>query len=154
MKRNSPLFGSGPFNFCCDVNVHDNYSVETFNFPRGHLGTFSVRYSRDRSTDFINFPFVFAFQVFDWESFADSVRYHCLQSKHFDPTIETIVLSSASVFFSFVKDGKDDVSTPCWVQLDVLQALHQGQGDVYGGAVCSLVLKVLRTRLPYVIDYR
>ena len=69
------------------------------------------------------------FQVFDWEAFADSVRYHCLHSKNFDPTIENMVLSSASIFFSFVKDGKDDVSTPCWIQLDVLSALQQGKGN-------------------------
>jgi len=66
-------------------------------------------------------------KVFDWEAFADSVRYHCLHSKNFDPTIENMVLSSASIFFSFVKDGKDDVSTPCWIQLDVLSALQQGK---------------------------
>ena len=69
--------------------------------------------------------------MFNWESFADSVRYHCLHSKTpFDQTIENIVLSSTSVFFSFVKDGKDDVSTPCWVQLDVLAALQQAKGNL------------------------
>ena len=68
--------------------------------------------------------------MFDWESFADSVRYHCLHSKNFDHKIEKLVLSNASIFFSFVKDGKDDVNTPCWVQLDVLEAFHQAQGTV------------------------
>lgn len=67
------------------------------------------------------------FKIFDWESFADSVRYHCLRSKTFNPQIESVILSSASIFFSFVKDGKDDTNTPCWAQLDVLSALEQAQ---------------------------
>ncbi|KAL9962674.1 hypothetical protein ACROYT_G031796 [Oculina patagonica] len=66
-------------------------------------------------------------QVFDWESFAVTVRHYCSQTKNFDASIETSILSSASIYFSFVKDGEDDVDTPCWVQLDVLQAVEQGK---------------------------
>ena len=79
--------------------------------------------------------------MFDWESFADSVRFHCLHSKNFDHKIEQLVLSSASIFFSFVKDGKDDVNTPCWVQLDVLEAFHQAEGTVSrSDCILSLVV--------------
>lgn len=66
-------------------------------------------------------------KIFAWESFADSVRYHCLQSKKFNPKIEEVIMSSASIYFSFVKDGDDDASTPCWVQLDVVPALQQAK---------------------------
>ena len=76
------------------------------------------------------------FQIFDWESFADSVRYHCLRSKTFNPQIESVILSSASIFFSFVKDGKDDTNTPCWAQLDVLSALEQAQGKFFVRRYC------------------
>lgn len=76
---------------------------------------------------------IFAFQVFDWESFAATVRYYCLESKNFDSSIETSILSSASIYFSFVKDGEDDVDTPCWVQLDMLPAMEQGKGNVTQG---------------------
>ena len=37
-------------------------------------------------------------------------------------------MSSASIYFSFVKDGDYDASTPCWVQLDVVPALQQAKG--------------------------
>ena len=74
-----------------------------------------------------------AFQVFDWESFAATVRHYCSQSKNFDSSIETSILSSTSIYFSFVKDGEDDVDTPCWVQLDVLPAMEQGKGSVTRG---------------------
>ena len=76
---------------------------------------------------------VSAFQVFDWESFAVTVRHHCLQPKNFDSNIEASILSSTSIYFSFVTDGEDDVDTPCWIQLDVLPALEQGQGNVTQG---------------------
>lgn len=69
-----------------------------------------------------------SFQIFAWESFADSVRYHCLHSKKFNPKIEEVIMSSASIYLSFVKDGDDDASTPCWVQLDVVPALQQAKG--------------------------
>ena len=74
-----------------------------------------------------------AFQVFDWESFAATVRHHCLEAKNFDSSIETSILSSASIYFSFVKDGEDDVDTPCWVELEVLPAMEQGKGNVTQG---------------------
>ena len=78
---------------------------------------------------------VSAFQVFDWESFAVTVRHYCLQSNNFDSNVEASILSSASIYFSFVKDGEDDVDTPCWVQLDVLPALQQGEGNVTQGKI-------------------
>lgn len=37
-------------------------------------------------------------------------------------------MSSASIYFSFVKDGDVDASTPCWAQLDVVPALQQAKG--------------------------
>ena len=73
---------------------------------------------------------VCAFQVFDWESFAVTVRHYCLQPKNFDSNIEESIISSTSIYFSFIKDGDDDVDTPCWIKLDVLPALEQGQGNV------------------------
>ena len=76
---------------------------------------------------------VCAFQVFDWESFAVTVRHYCLQPKNFDSNIEESVMSSTSIYFSFIKDGDDDVDTPCWIKLDVLPALEQGQGNVTQG---------------------
>ena len=69
-------------------------------------------------------------QVFDWESFAGTVRHHCLEHKNFDSNIEERILSSTAIFFSFIKDGEDDVSTPCWVQLDVLTAFNQAKGNL------------------------
>ena len=42
-------------------------------------------------------------------------------------------MSSTSIYFSFVKDGDDDVDTPCSIKLDVLPALEQGQGNVTQG---------------------
>ena len=76
---------------------------------------------------------VCAFQVFDWESFAVTVRHYCLQPKNFDSNIEASIISSTSIYFSFIKDGDDDVDTPCWIKLDVLPALEQGQGNVTQG---------------------
>ena len=73
------------------------------------------------------------FQVFDWESFAVTVRHYCLQPKNFDSEIEESIISSTSIYFSFIKDGDDDVDTPCWIKLDVLPALEQGQGNVTQG---------------------
>lgn len=58
------------------------------------------------------------------------MRHHCLQPKNFDSNIEAGILSSTSIYFSFVIDGEEDVDTPCWIQLDVLPALEQGQGNV------------------------
>ncbi|XP_022798205.1 unconventional myosin-XVI-like [Stylophora pistillata] len=66
-------------------------------------------------------------KVFDWESFASLVRHHCLEPKNFDSDIEERILSSTSVYFSFVVDGEDDVNTPCWAQLDVLSAFNQAK---------------------------
>ena len=82
---------------------------------------------------------VCAFQVFDWESLAVTVRHYCLQPKNFDSNIEESVMSSTSIYFSFIKDGDDDVDTPCWIKLDVLPALEQGQGNVMQGK-CLLVM--------------
>ena len=76
---------------------------------------------------------VCAFQVFDWESFAVTVRHYCLQPKNFDSNIEESIISSTSIYFSFIIDGDDDVDTPCWIKLDVLPALEQGQGNVTQG---------------------
>ena len=73
------------------------------------------------------------FQVFDWESFAATVRHYCLQPKNFDSEIEENIISSTSIYFSFIKDGDDDVDTPSWIKLDVLPALEQGQGNVTQG---------------------
>ena len=95
--------------------------------------------------------------MFDWDAFADSVRYHCLQSKNFGPKIEDVIVSSASIYFSFVKDGEDDVSTPCWAQLDVLPALQQGKGNVMlPRIICNLDSKFstvvvfhLLAKVPY-----
>ena len=70
------------------------------------------------------------FQVFDWESFAVTVRHYCLQPKNFDSEIEESITSSTSIYFRFIKDGDDDVDTPCWIKLDVLPALEQEQGNV------------------------
>ena len=67
-------------------------------------------------------------QVFDWESFAVTVRHYCLQPKNFDSNIEESIISSTSIYFSFIK-----VDTPCWIKLDVLPALEQGQGNVTQG---------------------
>ena len=69
---------------------------------------------------------LFAFQVFDWESFAVTVRHYCLQPKNIDSEIEESIISSTSIYFSFIKDGDDDVDTPCWIKLGVLSALEQG----------------------------
>ncbi|KAJ7358698.1 hypothetical protein OS493_022139 [Desmophyllum pertusum] len=41
-----------------------------------------------------------ALEVFNWESFAITVRYHCLESKNFDSAIESHILSSASIFLA------------------------------------------------------
>ena len=71
-----------------------------------------------------------------------TVRHYCSQPKNFDSTIETSVLSSASIYFSFVKDGEDDVDTPCWVQLDVLPAMEQGKGNVTQGEMTKECLNV------------
>ena len=76
---------------------------------------------------------VCAFQVFDWESFAVTVRHYCLQPKNFDSNIEESIISSTSIYFSIIIDGDDDVDTPCWIQLDALTALEQGQGNVTHG---------------------
>ena len=73
---------------------------------------------------------VSAFQVFDWESFAVTVCHYCLQPKNFDSNIEASIISGTSIYSSFLKDGDDDVDTPCWIKLDVLPALEQGQGNV------------------------
>ena len=67
------------------------------------------------------------FQVFDWDSFVDVIRHYC-QPHIFKPDLVPNILSSASVFISFVKDAEEDVETPCWVQLDVLAALEQAKG--------------------------
>ena len=37
------------------------------------------------------------------------------------------------LYFSFKNNGDDDVDTPCWIKLDVLPALEQGQGNVTQG---------------------
>ena len=50
-------------------------------------------------------------------------------------------MSSTSVYFSFVKDGEDDVNTPCWAQLDVLSAFNQAKGNT-----SCFTLKVLNHR--------
>ena len=79
-------------------------------------------------SSFIIFFILSVCQVFDWESFASLVRHHCLEPKNFDSDIEERILSSTSVYFSFVVDGEDDVNTPCWAQLDVLSAFNQAKG--------------------------
>ena len=68
--------------------------------------------------------------MFDWESFAVTVRHYCLHPKNFDSEIEESITSSTTIYFSFIKDGDDDVDTPCWIKLDVLPALEQEQGNV------------------------
>ena len=50
-------------------------------------------------------------------------------------------MSSTSVYFSFVKDGEDDVNTPCWAQLDVLSAFNQAKGNT-----SCFTLKILNHR--------
>ena len=71
--------------------------------------------------------------MFDWESFAVTVRHYCLQPKNFDSNIEESIISSTSIYCSVIIDGDDDVDTPCWIQIDVLPALEQGQGNVTHG---------------------
>ena len=70
------------------------------------------------------------------------VRFRCLTGNlsrlqfaitGFDSNIEESIISSTSIYFSFIKDGDDDVDTPCWIKLDVLPALEQGQGNVTQG---------------------
>ena len=90
-----------------------------------HFQTFRLRESRHQSLCDAS---VCAFQVFDWESFAVTVRHYCLQPKTFDSNIEESIISSTSIYFSFIK-----VDTPCWIKLDVLPALEQGQGNVTQG---------------------
>ena len=92
-----------------------------------HLQTCRLRESRHQSLCDAS---VSAFQVFDWESFAVTVRHYCLQPKNFDSNIEASIISSTSIYFNFLKDGDDDVDTPCWIKLDVLPALEQRQGNV------------------------
>ena len=87
------------------------------------------------------FSFSLFCQVFDWESFAALVQYHCLEPKNFDSDFEERILSSTSVYFSFVKDGEDDVNTPCWAQLDVLSAFNQAKGNT-----SCFTLKILNHR--------
>ena len=101
-----------------------------YHLPKYIFYTFSLRESRHQSLCDAS---VCAFQVFDWESFAVTVRHYCLQHKNFDSNIEESIISSTSIYFSFVIDGDDDVDTPCWIQLDVLPALEQGQGNVTQG---------------------
>ena len=95
-----------------------------------HCQTCRLRESRHQSLCDAS---VCAFQVFDWESFAVTVRHYCLQPKNLDFNIEESVISSTSIYFSFIKDGDDDVDTPWWIQLDLLPALEQGQGNVTQG---------------------
>ena len=95
-----------------------------------HFQTCRLRESRHQSLCDAS---VCAFQVFDWESFAVTVRHYCLQPKNFDSEIEESIISSTSIYFSFIKDGDDDVDTPCWIKLDVLPALEQRQGNVTQG---------------------
>ena len=92
-----------------------------------HFHTCRLRESRHQSLCDAS---VSAFRVFDWESFAVTVCHYCLQPKNFDSEIEESITSITSIYFSFIKDGDDDVDTPCWIKLDVLQALEQGQGNV------------------------
>ena len=101
-----------------------------------HSQTSCLRESRHQSLCDAS---VSAFQVFDWESFAVTVRHYCLQPKNFDSNIEESIISSTSIYFSFIKDGDDDVDTPCWIQLDVLPALEQGQGNVTQGKGLSVM---------------
>ena len=70
------------------------------------------------------------------------VRFRCLTGNlsrlqfaitGLDSNIEESIISSTSFYFSFIKDGDDDVDTPCWIKLDVLPALEQGQGNVTQG---------------------
>ena len=77
-----------------------------------HFQTCRLRESRHQSLCDAS---VCAFQVFDWESFPVTVRHYCLQPKNFDSNIEESIISSTSIYFSFIKDGDDDVDTPCWI---------------------------------------
>ena len=101
-----------------------------YHLPKYIFYTFSLRESRHQSLCDAS---VCAFQVFDWESFAVTVRHYCLQPKSFDSNVEESIISSTSIYFSSIIDGDDDVDTPCWIKLDVLPALEQGQGNVTQG---------------------
>ena len=65
--------------------------------------------------------------MFDYESFTNHMKCESRPERLHSNT-EPYLLMTCSVYISFVKDGHEDVETPCWIEIQHLKARRDAQG--------------------------